>query len=113
MNAITPIEAHRRAQRIAREAAEVAKIKALGDAMVHLAEVRGSAKSPFDKSLLWAEFHAAKAAKAYYGEDVNDAFQIACDELSVDEDGEPVTDPDDYDEFSRGHRRSTWGMGRG
>ncbi|MEM9085336.1 MAG: hypothetical protein AAGB23_05385 [Pseudomonadota bacterium] len=110
MNAITPLEAHRRAKALERELITTRRIKELGEALVHLAEVRNASKSPLDKTQLWAEFYAAKAAKAYYGEDVDDWFQIACENLNVDEDGEPVTDPDDYDEFARSHRQSVWGM---
>lgn len=108
---LTVMEARRRDLRIQREHEETARIKALGEALVYLAEVRNCAKSPFDKTLLWAEFHAAKAAKAYYGEDINDAFEIACDELGVDENGDPVSDPDDYDDFARTPVRSTEGVG--
>lgn len=117
MNAPTVLEAHRRVKRLQEELNASFKIKALAEAATHLAAIRleadlkGQPLHPLSQKLLWAEWHFTKALADHHGEDIDNAFQTACENLNVDEDGEPVTDPDDYDEFTRSHRQSVWGMG--
>lgn len=96
---LTPDEAKARAKRLA--VIETQRIADIGAAMTHLANVRRMNLKPMNRALLWAEWEAYKALKAWDGDGVyDDAFNDICLALGVDEEGEDVPpDPADYGDY--------------
>lgn len=70
---------------------ELQKLIDLQTALDRLVTVKGYGLKPMNSTLLWAEWHFRKADLALNGgEDCADAFQAACDNLDVNEDGNPT-----------------------
>jgi len=64
------------------------EISEIASTALKLASILNHDPSPMSPNLLWAEWHFAKAQHDYYQDDLTrKEFQVACDNLNVDEDG--------------------------
>lgn len=80
-----------KAQRLEREARELAQHEALHEALGHLIAMKRLKLKPANANLLWAEWHYAKALHDIYSDDSTRAqLECACDNLGVDEEGNEV-----------------------
>ena len=95
------------AKRAEREARETAQIAAIGAAASHLASIRRMDLKCTNQNLLWAEWEFAKALKDWDGNgNFDDMFGDACHSLGVDEDGDDLpADPADYGDWLYEQRR--------